>query len=301
MNPISRRGFMRAGTFTLLGAAAACSKGIDLSNVRSLDTVIGTTPPTTQMFVAGTELLSGRPERFAFALANPRTNERIVDGAVQVSFAPDRRSALSGPFPAVYHGDGLGEKGVFQAAMTFPKDGIYLAAAEVTRNGSRIVSSLGEFQVGRTSQMPIVGERAPSVASPTFKDNLGVRPICTLLPKACSMHDISLDKALANGKPTVVTLATPKFCESRLCGPEVEILDDVRPEFSGINFVHIEVYKDDKPTTIERALLAPAATAWKLATEPATYYIAPDGMIIDRMLGPVDRANIRDALRALAS
>jgi hypothetical protein len=116
------------------------------------------------------------------------------------------------------------------------------------------------------------------------------------------MHDLSLDKALANGKPTVVIIATPAFCESRLCGPEVKILDSVRDEFADkLNFIHIENYRNTKPETVQRRILSPAAASWHLEEEPVIYGIGTDGMIVDEALGPVDTVDVRDFLTRLSS
>jgi len=299
---LSRRDFLRASGVVALGAyAVACSKG-GPSTPGSLDQLVGGATPGAQLITAGTELLSVRSERFAFALIDPATNQPIADLSPSLWYSTGKTKPIVGPFDAVYHGDGLGARGVYATRITFPTDGSYIAGAEFTRNGARVLSSFEQFQVGRTNAMPIIGGRAPRAPTPTIADALGVNPICTQHPTPCSMHDISLDKALANGKPTIVIIATPQFCESQLCGPEVEMLDAARPAAAGkVNFIHIEVYRDDKATTIQRQIISPAAAAWKLEQEPVIYAIGADGVIVDRTLGPVDRADITAIVSALAS
>ena len=78
-------------------------------------------------------------------------------------------------------------------------------------------------------------------------------------------------------------------------------MQSVSKGFAGhINFIHVEVYKDDKATTIQRQLTSPAATAWHLDQEPAIYYIDKSGIIQSRTIGPADKAEVQVAATALA-
>ncbi len=114
------------------------------------------------------------------------------------------------------------------------------------------------------------------------------------------MHAISLDTALDSKRPVVLIFATPQFCTSALCGPEVDIVQSISKEFARqAHFIHVELYKDDKPATVQRQLTSPAATQWKIAQEPAIYYINGTGVIVNRTIGPVDRSDVRAAARAL--
>ena len=298
---------MRVAGVAGLGAiAAACAKKkVPVVSSSSLDALGAGSPPAYQLIPASTELLSGIPQRVAFVLVDPATGDRFLDGTIQLWYAKDRSTPATGPFVATYHGDGLGVKGVYETHITFPADGEYSALARPVLNpGSKAnpgPSNIGQLTVGKATNMPAVGDKSPVVATPTFANARGVHPICTQRPKPCSMHDLSLDQALRNGKPTLVIIATPLFCQSALCGPEVKIVDSVRPEVRDtVNFVHIEVYRDEKPTTIQQQILSPAAVAFKLDQEPAMYFIDPSGTIVDRTLGPVDRADVRDALHTLS-
>ena len=98
----------------------------------------------------------------------------------------------------------------------------------------------------------------------------------------------------------VLIIATPAFCQSQLCGPEVDIVQSQAAAFGAkANFIHLEVYRDDKAATIQQQILSPAAQSWRLDQEPAIYYIDPKGKIAERALGPVDRADVRASLANL--
>jgi hypothetical protein len=295
MRDMDRRDFLRTGAFAFLGLAVACNnkKGL-VPGKATLDDVIANRMQTLTIIGAGTELLSGKEQRIAFGILDAATNERIVGATGDVWIAKARTEPALGPFTMTYHGDGLGEKGVYEFYATLPTDGQWLAVIEANPPGGgkqRIGGTT--FQAGRVNDMPVPGDPAISVATPTFANHRGVEPICTAKPP-CSMHAVSLDAALKSHKATVLIIATPAFCQSALCGPEVELVDEMAKEFGArANFIHVEVYKDNKPATVQRQLLSPAAAAWKLDQEPATYFIDTAGVVRERVLGPVDRADIR--------
>src|SRR5439155_26503498 len=100
------------------------------------------------------------------------------------------------------------------------------------------------FQVLPSVPEPKVGDHAIASESPTTADHRGVDPICTRTP-ACSMHEISIADALQAGKPAIISFATPRFCQSRMCGPVVDVIEDVSKDFKDkASFIHVEVFKN---------------------------------------------------------
>jgi hypothetical protein len=302
--PLSRRDFFRASSLAALGAfAAACSKKVVLPNKpTTLADVAKGHQQNVQMNTAGFEILSGKPDRLVFNLIDPTDGSAVTAPMVQVWIAKDQQTPATGPLTATYRDDGLPkDKGFYEIRLTIPSDGTWLAVAKAQRSG-RPTPDYGaaQFQVGIQNQMPKPGQQAVSAQTPTYKVHRGVNPICTATP-VCPMHSISLDAALKNGKPTVLILATPKFCQSQLCGPETDVVGAVSKEFTGrINFIHVEVYRDAKADTIQRQILSPGANAYRLDQEPVIYYIDTSGMIVNRVIGPADRSEVRDAAQTLA-
>ena len=301
MKRLSRREFFRTTGFVALGAfAAACSKKLKITpGTTTLAKITSGHQETVQMNTAGLEILPFVPDRLVFNLIDQTNQNAITLPSVPIYIARDQHSAVTS-LTATYRVDGLpADRGFYEAPINLAP-GVWLVDALFTRPGHSADLAAGQFAVGPQTRMPKPGEKAPSVASPTYADHRGVNPICTRNPP-CSMHAISLDTALRNGKPTVLIISTPKFCTSALCGPETDIVQSASKSFSGrINFLHIEVYKDDRATTIQRQILSPAAAAWHLEQEPAIYYIDKTGTIRSRTIGPADIAEVHSAATALA-
>jgi hypothetical protein len=55
---------------------------------------------------------------------------------------------------------------------------------------------------------------------------------------------MTVAEAIQSKKPTVVTFATPAFCQTRFCGPVVdEVVLPLAKDYAGrANFIHIEPY-----------------------------------------------------------
>jgi hypothetical protein len=136
------------------------------------------------------------------------------------------------------------------------------------------------FEVKAVSSAPMIGGPAIRSKTMTTRDVKDPSEICTAAPP-CELHSVSLDEVLAAGKPTVVLFASPGFCSSQTCAPQLSVLLGVRPKFGdAIGFVHVEIYKDPRNN-----VLADAVTEWKLPSEPWIFFVDRSGTIVERYDG----------------
>ncbi|HEV8421077.1 MAG TPA: hypothetical protein VGR13_06960 [Actinomycetota bacterium] len=237
----------------------------------------------------------------------------ITRGSPKVWVARNTTSKALGPFTATWY--------PFTPASEFddtsPRSalpGTYATEIEVPSAGQWTVAVTAEAggrpAAGTTSltatAQPVpaeVGTKALSVETPVAHSRAEAREICTRTPPD-PLHYISLDKALKNGKPTVVTFATPLLCESMLCGP---VVDEVLKTFETVgrdkaNFIHVEEFlpgPDLKPPPATLENVSSAFKAWGFTTEPWTIVVDGDGIIRNRFEGPVTAPQIEAALQAL--
>ncbi len=299
---------MRAGSGVALGAVlAACGGGDSSKNTEgadgSLRDIVAGRPQTLTIVAVQGETLKGERVRYPFALFDVKTNQRYTAGTARLWVAQNQTSKAAGPFEATWHDEMLDDRGVYVTHLPFRTDGAWLVLVEaspVEASGRKLLGGT-QVGIGRRSQQPVPGEAAVSVATPTVANARGVNPICTAKPR-CSMHDVSLDVALKSGKPTVLVIGSPAFCQSRTCGPVVEIIDTVkaRTPKGAVNFIHVELYENNTEAPA-KGTLAPAASKWNITEEPVVYFIKRDGTIVDRFVGATGIDEIADQTRALQS
>ncbi|MCI0346344.1 MAG: hypothetical protein L0221_13025, partial [Chloroflexi bacterium] len=221
MPEIPRRTFLALSGLAVAGVATACGgKGDGIEpNKLSLDEVIEGAEDRKlgqfTMIQALGEVLVSPDARVTFALLDKAGTTRLTGGTFRVFASPDRTSSAHGPVKASYHAEGLGDKGVYVVRLNLDKPGNWDVLAVGKPDGaSGQMYGGATFPVVAQVSGPAPGGTAISVATPTVADHRGVEPYCTRVdaqakPAPCSMHTISLDAALKNGRPTVFNIGTP--------------------------------------------------------------------------------------------
>ncbi len=307
----SRRQFLVALGVGAVGVA--CTRG---SSTSPSGSIAALTEGVQQLSVLGTGAdappMNAGKNRFGFALVDLQTRA-IVGGTPQVWLALDEMSRAIGPFAATWHpftayrqtGDRSPESplpGAFAAGVEFPRAGSWLVAVTLGE-GSKRLAGTGILPVSSGSVLAGIGTKATPTQTPVATKPSKIEEICTRVP-IDRMHYISLDKALRNGKPTVVCFSTPLLCESRLCGPvtDEQILVFEKHGAETANFIHVEEFlpgPDHKPPPATLETRSPAFKAWKLDTEPWVFVIDRQGVIRFRSVGPVTAPEIDAALQLL--
>jgi hypothetical protein len=182
--------------------------------------------------------------------------------------------------------------GVWVAHVTFPHAGQWAGVVKLRYNGRDQSVQTSPFSVARHSLAPAVGSLAPRTNNPTTATVPATKLDSGRPPD--DMHLLSIAQAIAQHKPLVVLFATAAYCQSRLCGPEIEVVQGLERQFRGpVNFVHIEIYKNANP----QYGLAPAVQQWRLQTEPWVFVIDRSGRISARFQGPTTAGEIAPAIQ----
>ncbi len=214
-----------------------------------------------------------------------------------------------GPFPASI--ESLATKAAFQAKTTvqdpdaasvvysteldFPSNGEWLIAALVKENGEIKGRLLPDAVVGEFSKIPRPGQTAPRIHTPTAADVGGdLAKVTTRIPPDTQNK---VDYANALGKePIMLLFATPQFCQSRVCGPVVDVAQQLQHEDGDkAAFIHMEIYNENDPSKGVR----PQVRAFDLPSEPWLFAIDDKGVVssvvegafgIERMTAALDKA-----------
>jgi hypothetical protein len=167
--------------------------------------------------------------------------------------------------------------------------------AEVTLADGAVVQAPFTVQIVEQSASPAIGSPAPASENRTLETEPDIAKLTSGSDPEPGLYQMTVAEALASGRPTVVTLATPAFCQTQICTPVVDSVEAVYDEYKEqANFIHLEIYKDFQA-------LEPAdeVAEWGLQSEPWTFVIDADGNITARFGGPISPRELTEALVAL--
>jgi hypothetical protein len=257
-------------------------------------------------------LLHKGRNRFGFALFDT-ARKQITGAEVALYTAGKDGSGARGPYLA--RSESLAVRPQFQSQTTASDPdaakSVYVADLPFKSAGKQAVIAIAKFD-GRlvvtngygvtvtrsgSSGPPDVGDRAVSVHTQTLTDVGGdAAQLDTRRPEAKDLLQEDLADVLGK-RPVVITFATPLLCQSRVCGPVVDIVEQVKASApKGVAFIHQEIYKDNKIN----AGLRPQVTAWGLQSEPWTFVIDRHGKVSTRFEGAFSVGELQRAVAKVA-
>jgi hypothetical protein len=170
---------------------------------------------------------------------------------------------------------------VYTTRVDFPSKGEWRIAALIRADGELTATLLPSAVVGAYEKVPRVGQEAPVIHTPTSSDVGGdLAKITTRIPPDTQNE---VDYADVLGKePIVLLFATPQFCQSRVCGPVVDVAEQLKQTYGKkVAFIHMEIYKENDPNKGVRSQVK----AFHLPSEPWLFAIGRDGKVKEEIDG----------------
>jgi hypothetical protein len=256
--------------------------------------------PAAQAFVLG-------ENRYPFGVFT-KGREQVTDADVALYFAKNEKDPVRGPYTArvtslevkpAYRSQ-LNDPDAARAVYVVPKvdfnrRGPWVAVAMLKGENGLEASRVPSPVVEEFPDVPKVGEKAPVIHTPTAADVGGdLAKIDTRVPPD-QMHEVDFADVVGK-KPIVLVFATPALCQSRVCGPVVDVAQEVADQYGDeADFIHMEVYNDNDPGKGIR----PQLRAFGLPTEPWTFLIDRHGIVRDRIEGAYGTPELEEALRTI--
>jgi hypothetical protein len=252
-------------------------------------------------------LLHKGRNRFGFALFDT-AHKQITGAQVAIYTARNDGSNMRGPYIA--RSESLAVKPQFQSQTTASDPdaakSVYVADVPFKRDGKQAVVALAKLDgrllvtngygvevTKRGSGPPDVGEKAVKIHTQTLTDVGGdAAQLDTRRPFAKDLLQDDLADVLGK-RPVVITFATPLLCKSRVCGPVVDIVEQVKASApKDVAFIHQEIYTDNE---VNKGLRR-QVTEWGLRSEPWTFVIDRDGRISTRFEGAFSPGELQRAV-----
>lgn len=328
MTGMTRRIVLALLTSSLL--AAACSGNGD-ATTSTPSTAASDATATFSAQVASSDLATSSPEEVQVGVFSSTAEEGVQllsYGQVDVAFsylgadgsdAPSAGPSTTADFvpapgdaPLDAEGPTLTNPaevaGVYVTPdISFPQSGIWNASVTASVDGGAPFALDAAFTVYADHRIPAPGDAALATKNHTI-DSKGV-PAVAIDSRAQDgaevpdpgLHDSTIAEGLRQGRPMLVQFATPVYCQSQFCGPDVEWLEGFaaeRPDDAA--YIHVEVWNDYQAQAVNEA-----AAAWlyrdEELTEPWLFLIDAKGDIAARW-GPLfDPAGVeRELDRVLA-
>ena len=263
---------------------------------QSIDELIASVGETNEIVAAPSGLIfTPGKQRFGFGLFDV-AGPQIDDADVAIYFQNEEGGKVQGPYTA--RTESLDVQSPYQADSALETDassvyvadvpleaGKYRVAAVVRDDEGEIAATNFQIAISVEDQpaIPAKGDSAPSVHTPTLEDVGDVSDIDTRTPPS-TMHSEDLADVLGK-KPVALLFATPALCQSRVCGPVVDVSEQVKAEYGDdVAFIHMEIYEGNQYDPKDPKF-RPQVEAFGLPTEPWLFVIDKDGKIATRIEG----------------
>jgi hypothetical protein len=186
---------------------------------------------------------------------------------------------------------------IYVAHLDLPKAGKYWILAEPI--GGKKIQALGNAVVAKHPAAPETGEKAIPSRNPVLKPGVDPKTVTTAEPVDRELLRTTVAAAMAAHRPFVVTFATPLYCQTRTCGPVVQVTQSVAKKWQkqGVDFIHIEIYKDNDPAKGTNQWV----NQWGLQSEPFTFVVDKNGIIRSRFEGAFSAAELDQAVSKIAA
>ncbi len=305
--PLARRAFLRATAAASAGGAALYLVGCGTSDggsgdaetpdVAATSTALAPAPDGIRPLLLTREFVVNEDNRFLVGLQDG-DGKLVKDATVHLRFFKIGADGSTGSLraegdmqylelnvPGAHThdgtaGDGVSEDSVsFYAAVTpFEEAGAW--GVEVAVKPQSAPSSTVQLPIDVLKQpvTPADGTLPPASQNDTTLTNANVESLCSRDP-ICGLHDKVIADLLGKGRPLVVQFSTPAYCQTRFCGPVLEVLLAQVPAYEDrVDFVHIEVFKDFQLQQYRQAV-----DEWNLPGEPYTFFMGADGAVRGRL------------------
>ena len=273
-----------AALLLLLGAACGSNAGYAPPPLEPL--IEGPVSPDGLRAVLGTGDLGVGTHRVGFVLTGPEGF--VTTPALEVSsryLGPGSDGKAAETVVAEFHAWPYAGRGLYTTRLTFDRAGSWTIDIAMERPDGSVQTAELPFQVAEATSAPAVGSPAVESANRTIRDVDTLAELTTGSLQDPDLYQTTIADAVTSGIPTVVVMASPAFCTNAVCGPQLEVLQELKNAYRGrANFIHVDFY--DNPHEIqgdlERARLSPTVREWRLPSIEWTYVIDAHGIVSAR-------------------
>ena len=254
--------------------------------------------------ILATTILETGPQRVAFLLTTQ--TGLVKDSSVVFTPVFVADNSIGEAVTTRFNEWPYGTRGTFVAEVDFDRAGTW--RLDIAADGPDATGwAAPEFEVLEQSPVPALGAAAPLSENKTLAAFGDLTLITTDYSPDESLYQLTVREAVEGRLPTVVVFASPAFCTSATCGPQVDTVSELRAKYDGqANFIHVEIYDnpDEIQGDLDKARISPVVDQWGLSQLPHwfneswTFILDTDGRVLDRFEGFATLAELEESLQA---
>lgn len=256
--------------------------------------------------ILATKVLDVGTQRVAFLLTSPKALIKVPEVQVTSVFLGEGEAASETKM-AGFHLWPYGVRGSYVTEMNFDRLGP--RRLDIVVNGVEDQGmTVALFEVAEHGNVPNIGSIPPLSRNKTLQNTESLEKLTTDFAPDPDLYQITVEDAVATGKPTVVVFASPAFCTSPTCGPQTATLSELKAEHAGeANFIHVEIY--DNPDEIQgdlnKATLSQPVQDWGISDLPDwfneswTFILSDEGRVSQRFEGFATLEELESALQVV--
>ncbi len=261
--------------------------------------------------ILATKVLEVGTQRVAFLLVGKKALIKAPAATVTATYLGDNPAVgediegIGEIGQATYHPWPYGIRGAYSAELTFDRPGPW--RLDIAVNDGEITGSTSlELEVVEQSPVPGIGSRPPLSQTKTLADVATVEQLTTDYTPDEDLYRLSVAAAIESPRPAVVVFASPAFCTSPTCGPQVDTVTELKEAYRGrADFVHVEIYAfpEQIQGDLSRAGLTDAVSEWGFTALPDwfneswVFVLNDQGIVEQRFEGFASLTELEAALR----
>jgi len=251
-----------------------------------------TTAPAAITPILATTVLEVGEQRLAFLLTTSKGMINAPTALVTAVFL-EGDGAPGTTMEAAFNAWPYGIRGSYSTYVNFDRAGRWRLDVKVDNpDGNDQIQF--EVEVMEKSPVPALGTVALISKSKVLGNDGPIEEITTDYSPDPDLYRLTIKDAVENPLPSVVVFASPAFCTSPTCGPQVDTVSELKERHpDAANYIHVEIY--DNPAEIQgdldRAEIFEVVDDWGLTAiedyfnESWVFILDADGRIHDRFEG----------------
>ncbi len=191
-------------------------------------------------------------------------------------------------------------RGLYATSMTFDRAGVWTITAVVPRPDGKPARIAIPVTIEERARAPVVGAAAPKSKNRTAKDVPSLDRLTTGSAPDPALYQHRIADSIAARRPLVVIFASPAFCTTPLCGPQVEDASELVKQYGDrVDFVHIDLFENpqDIKGDLKSAKRSPLLKEWGLHTDEWTFVVDANGVVAGRFEAYVSHAELDASIK----